>query len=95
MYIKGVFLTEEEGEKIDSVVEDDGLVYWLLKGSNKLGLPLFPKSELSRVFKFRVSNDVRWDKPVKQLESIRFRTFADEMPFVGGELMASDLTEVL
>ena len=92
--IRGVYLGEHEDEKWKSVIGDDGVLTHRLIGSNKLGLPLFPKSELSRVFKFSLSNNVQWNIPVKHLKVIRFQTFADEMPFISGELNADEITEI-
>ena len=92
--IRGFFLAGHADEKWNSVIDDDGVVSYRLIGSNKLGLPLFPKSELSRVFKFRLSGIPQWTTPVKHLEMIRFQTFADEMPFISGELNANEITEI-
>lgn len=95
MQVKGCFLAEPDGETYNSECDDDTFVYWKLVGSNKLGLPLFPGAELSRVFKFNLSSNVRWDFEVKQLKTIRFRTFADEMPFIAGEIDPNETAEVV
>ena len=74
---KGKFIFDDK----PTVVElEDGQSY-RSKFSNALGAPLFPKSSVYNNFKFTFAS---FPEPKATISNIRYRVYADAMPFIEG-----------
>ena len=80
-----------KGESL--LLDNDGFTCWRLKPSNHSGRPLFPRSEMSAEFPFNFTSEPTLIQPGSHewrfRDQVRYKTFADEMPFVEGEFPLS------
>ena len=70
--------------------DDEEGAHWRMHGYNE-GQPLFPKSTMAMQLLFK-SREME-NPPAKILNKIRYKIFADEMPFVEGTLELSEIVE--
>jgi hypothetical protein len=76
----------------------DGFTCWRLKPTNHLGRPLFPWSDIIAEFPFSFTSEPKSLQPADKYEwrfrdQVRYKTFADEMPFVEGEFPVADIVK--
>lgn len=86
-------------EESDLKFDEDGTAYWQLRARSRVNEVLFPDGYISHEFKFRFTG--AWREETTQgtrqvaldqtIPRLRYRSYADEMPFLAGEVDPAEI----
>ena len=89
MRVKGLDLFFDDHHASFNLNQDSEGAFWRVPISNHNGRPLFPQNTIGTTVPFKFGQIQ--SRPTKFLDAVRYKIFADEMPFKEGTLELKDV----